>query len=171
MADWTTVAAIVGATTGPLSLGWNIYQSWLTRPRLKVEGELTGLITGDFQGGERSRVHWLNVRVTNIGKTPVTLTRIVFMYGEKKITFRDRLGISKKYEGTFSWPEPDMPKRLESGQYHHESRELKEDDGDFLRFEACTSLGRVYSNSLKNREFVRARVVQEVEKLKQLQVK
>jgi hypothetical protein len=164
--DWTLTAAITGAITGPISLGWTMYVHWSGRPRLKVEGEVTGEIVMGDGLVEVSRTHWLNLRVTNIGRSPIVLSRISRMHGDERLTWRDRLGLPKKNKGVFSYYEPGMPRQLDPGHFYSERLTLDESYESFFTFHAITSTDEVYTCSIENRRQMKLQIAREIEHLR-----
>jgi hypothetical protein len=72
----TTVAAIIGAITGPASLVWTIIRDRNDRGKLNVECSIAMAISGDpsFAGTEPTRV--LLWKVTNVGRRPVHVVSV-----------------------------------------------------------------------------------------------
>jgi hypothetical protein len=144
--DVTTDTAIIGAVTGTLSLLWNIITRFNERGRLSVSAEVTSY--HDLSKKPHTVEIFLNIKVTNSGKRPVSLTHVIPNYGFEKPSLRRRLGISTRTKGTFSWMENDMPKELLEGQVYFKRLPLnilnKDYYSDFLFIRVNTSTDKVY---------------------------
>lgn len=71
--NWPTlVVAIIGATTGVLSLGWNVYTKVSDRPRLRLNFQIG---YADLQDGEGFYVF---LEAVNTGRYPITINSVGF---------------------------------------------------------------------------------------------
>jgi len=106
----TDVAAYVGAITGPLALGWEIYKWWTKGCRLRASTYVHSAgPAGKAIGGER----YIRLNVRNVGDAATTITRVAPVYFYTTI-HRLRWDWKTKYSSVEK--SPDLPVILESGR-------------------------------------------------------
>jgi hypothetical protein len=105
----TELAAWVGASTGLLSLGWNIYLKLSSGPKLAVTA-FAGMV---MMPPPPHNPRILKITVQNVGTSPTTITNLTFhTYDSWWRRFRRRPSVSavlNHYRG------PDMPHMIEVG--------------------------------------------------------
>jgi hypothetical protein len=168
MDDWKTITAIIGAITGTVSLAWNIITKIRESGRLHVRAEVTSSYEMGPNNKPKKIEGSLNVKVTNIGKNPVTLTNVIVLSGDETFSIRRKLGLSEKEEGVFSWMDRDMPQELQHGRFYFKAHPHAEKYTSFLRVQAVTSMGRVYSSSSADNKNVKKHVLRLNESLEKM---
>ena len=101
----------IGAVTGILSLGWNIYSQVTKGPRLKVRA-FAGMVLRPAPIGDPKV---LKIKITNIGATKTTINNCAF-HSDYKFNWRrfrwdpNRNAVLNAYQG------PALPHKLDVGE-------------------------------------------------------
>ena len=95
----TVIISVLSLFIAGVSLGWNIYRDYIDRGRLKVSAFIADVFIPDV--GKQPKV--MSVRVTNVGKQPIT----VDYNGPRKPDCRrlDRLVYNEQPYKEIRWPE------------------------------------------------------------------
>lgn len=121
----TLVTALYAALVSTATAVWTIYRDWNDKGRLKVTVGFRSLV-----GNGQIEEHTLVWRITNTGRRSVMLTHAA--------------GIVDAETAGFLVNDPQLPRRLEPGDYHMSICREFAFEGEPMRLYAIDSLGRQF---------------------------